>query len=163
MTSSIRIDLPQSIAIGEMRQNERKHEKGKRITEILCSLTGSFREREKTEKDLGRKMPVVRAFCHFSPHFRTNALLECVKRGQKGGEKLRFVQNHPELGGVEGVETLSRGHVLKSNSFITKMLQKARGLDRGSPTLQRNGEKTASRKREKKRILKNSFRFLRVF
>ena len=54
---------------------------------------------------------------------------------------MRFVQNLPKLGEVEGVEALSCEHVLKSNSFITKKPQKALGLDRVTPTLQRNREK----------------------
>ena len=50
-------------------------------------------------------------------------------------------QNLLVFGGVEGVEALSSDHVLKSFSFITKKLQKALGLDRVTPTLQRNREK----------------------
>jgi len=54
---------------------------------------------------------------------------------------LRFAQKQPAFGEVEGVEALSCEHVLKSNSFITKKPQKALGLDRVTPTLQRNREK----------------------
>jgi len=61
---------------------------------------------------------------------------------------------------VEGVEALSCEHVLKSNSFITKKPQKALGLDRVTPTLQRNREKKAFQKREKADYLKNNSGFL---
>ena len=60
---------------------------------------------------------------------------------QKSGERLRFTQKHPAFGGVEGVEALSCNQVRKSNFFITKTRQKALGLDRVTPTLQRNREK----------------------
>ena len=50
-------------------------------------------------------------------------------------------QNLLVFGGVEGVEALSCNQVRKSTFFITKTRQKALGLDRVTPTLQRNREK----------------------
>ena len=77
---------------------------------------------------------------------------------QNGGEKLRFAHNNPELGGVEGVEALSCNQVRKSNFFVAK----SPGPGQGYPDLTEKQREKASRKREKSRIIRGSFRFSQV-
>ena len=69
-------------------------------------------------------------------------------------------QNLLVFGGVEGVEAMSCDQVWKSNFFITKTRQKALGLDRVTPTLQRNREKKPPGNEKKADCLKNNSGFL---
>ena len=99
------------------------------LTEVLCSLTGLFRERKSREK-FGENNATGAFFWHFSPFF--------ALKGSKTVEKsFFFPRNFLNLAGWRE----SKSCPATKSGNPTFLSRKALGLDRVTPTLQRNREK----------------------